>query len=146
MLHIQLWRTELLHAELQQHSSAPATWHCPALLAAPHCWTHHPCSLPGLKLSPLNLQICRAVHTNITRTAASSYNASLCISDGLLPLFLCETAQCLALGGTHQLLSSSFPGTGYSSFPCWAVPTLLTISFTSLGIASSQICSTMKIK
>ena len=36
-----------------------------------------------------------------------------------------ETAHCLALGRTDQAPSGTFPGTSYSSFPCWALKTLL---------------------
>lgn len=36
-----------------------------------------------------------------------------------------ETAHCLVLGGTDQAPSGTFPGTSYSSFPCWAVKTPL---------------------
>lgn len=76
MLHIQLLRIELLGAELRQCSSPPARLTLPSSAGSS--------TLAGLTILvlclgwnclPLNLEMCPAVHTDITRISACSYPA-----------------------------------------------------------------------
>lgn len=62
------------------------------------CWTHHPCSLPGLKLSPTEFTAMSCCpHQHYQDFSLQLSRAAFCMSDGLLPLFVSPGSQCLLL-------------------------------------------------